>query len=964
VRASWCLSIAVLAAVPAAQVLPFKSFGTRQGLPHENVAALFEDSRGLLWIGTWEGLACFDGASFTSYGAAEGLTSSVPFEISEDGSGDVWFGVHGTGIARLAFASGVLPEEKRIQVFQVGGGSLDNSIEALVFLGGRAWIASSAGLHSMTLDAAHQPRFEPRWKPDHAWSVQGVSRQGARAWILSPRERVEVTEDGFTVAPGPGEDPGFDVRAEPGRDGRALVYTTSGLFEFTPPERWTEVPFDLPEGARVKATTIGPDGTRWIGTTRGLFQLGASGVERLGRANGLPSESVSNLLFDRAGHLWIGTHDGGLCVLAAPSPVTFLLDGEPVWISRLVPSPAGRILAAGAAGIYAVGARGLELVPGTDRPPLERTEGFLYRDRAGDLWIGSTTGLYRAPGPDLEPDRLDGPLLAGKCAGPVTEDHHGRLWVSAADAVFAREPGGEFERVLDWLDPDDGIREVFVGRDESVWLIGWRRLWRRSGGELDEIRIDGRPPQVRTMLEDRSGRLWLGLRTGGLAWTEDAGAAEPHFARFRQEGGLPSDTVWSLAEGPRGELWAATGRGLVRLDPARLAARESAGLETWSDSGGSAAFHVLCTDEGIVWAATSAGVVRVDPDVPAEAGALPTVSVQGFEAAGEALDVPEAGTLALSGIVLPHDKNSVNVRFGGIDLVHGDELRFQTRLAGTEWSAPGLERSLHLARLEPGNYHLEIRSIARDERVSPTSAVVDFRVLAPVWRRPWFLALAALALAMVVFGLHRVRLARLLALERVRAQIAGDLHDEVGAGLAQISILSEVARRESGAAVAERLGEVAELARATRASMSDLVWAIRPEEDRLGALVARMQAAAEQMLEPAGVELAFHAPPEETLARVALGPEARRQLLLFFKEALTNAARHAQAGRVSVALTLAGGELHLAIEDDGRGFDPLSTSNGHGLPGLRERAARLGGRLELASSPGQGTRVSLAVPAA
>ena len=96
------LVLALLSAAPAAQVLPFRSFGTREGLPHENVAALLEDSRGFLWIGTWEGLACFDGAGFESYGAAEGLTSSVPFVIAEDGRGDVWFGVHGAGVARIA----------------------------------------------------------------------------------------------------------------------------------------------------------------------------------------------------------------------------------------------------------------------------------------------------------------------------------------------------------------------------------------------------------------------------------------------------------------------------------------------------------------------------------------------------------------------------------------------------------------------------------------------------------------------------------------------------------------------------------------------------------------------------------------------------------------------------------------------------------------------------------------------
>lgn len=373
-------------------------------------------------------------------------------------------------------------------------------------------------------------------------------------------------------------------------------------------------------------------------------------------------------------------------------------------------------------------------------------------------------------------------------------------------------------------------------------------------------------------------------------------------------------------------------------------------------------FHVLCSGEGEVWAATSGGVARVDPRAGVAQHTPPTVFVHGFQAAGEELAVPEAGTRSLAGIVLAPGKDAVIVRFGGVDLLHGDELRFQTRLAGVDWNTPSRERSLHLARLEPGDYRLEVRSVAKDGQTSASSASVDFRLLAPLWRRQWFLALAALALALAGWGLHRARLGRVLGLQRVRAQIAGDLHDEVGSGLAQISILSEVARRAAGPEVAERLGEVAELARATRASMSDLVWAIHPEKDRLGDLVVRMQGATAQMFEPAGVELAFRAPSEAELARVALGPETRRQLLLFFKEALTNAARHAHAERVTVALSLQDSELRLAIEDDGRGFEPGASASGHGLAGLRRRAAHLGGRFELESAPGRGTRVTLSVP--
>lgn len=960
----FCVSL-LAAALPAAQVLPFRNFGTREGLPHENVAALFEDSRGFLWIGTYEGLARFDGASFTSHGAAEGLSSSVSFAIAEDDAGDVWFGVHTAGVARLAFGRGGAAAAPRVEVFSVGEDADANNVEALVFLGPHAWVASTGGLYSLTFDEARRPRFQSRWKPDHQWAVQGVAREGARAWILSARECVELTGENFTVGPGPGADPGFDVRSEPAADGRMLVYAREGLFEFAPPARFTPFAFEVPPGARVKASAIGPDEARWIGTTRGLFRARADGLVRLGRENGLPSESISNVHIDRAGHPWIGTHDGGLCVLAASSPVHMLWNGTRLSVTRLVQGTDGRLIAAGN-GLFTVDEQGLTLVPGSTEAPIERTEGFVHCDRTGAFWIGSASGLYRSDGPALDARHLSGPFVPGPCAGPVHEDARGRLWVSAAPhTVYARAPGGEFEAVLEWPDREDGVRELFVDREERLWLMGWRGLWRRSGEVLEEIRLDGELPQVRAILQDRRGWLWLGLRHGGLAWTREPGTRAPAFERLRGADGLPSDTVWSVCAGREDDLWLGTGRGLVRFFPQVTGSAPSRALETWTSAdglGGGAVFHVLCSDDGRVWAATSGGVARVDPGEHERLGDPPTVFVLGFEADGEELELPEAGTMALRNIELPPGKDAVVVRFGGVDLLHGDELHFQTRLGGAAWGAPSHERSLHLARLEPGDYHLEVRALAKNGRTSATSASVDFRLLAPLWRRPWFLALALLALALAAWAVHRARLRSLLALQRVRAQIAGDLHDEVGSGLAQISILSEVARRAAAPEVAERLCEVAELARATRASMSDLVWAIHPEKDRLDELVARMQGATAQMLEPAGVELAFRAPSEAELGPVVLGPEARRQLLLFFKESLTNAARHARAERVTVTLSLPPRALRLEIEDDGCGFEPSASANGHGLAGLRKRAARLGARLELDSAPGRGTRVSLTVP--
>jgi signal transduction histidine kinase len=155
------------------------------------------------------------------------------------------------------------------------------------------------------------------------------------------------------------------------------------------------------------------------------------------------------------------------------------------------------------------------------------------------------------------------------------------------------------------------------------------------------------------------------------------------------------------------------------------------------------------------------------------------------------------------------------------------------------------------------------------------------------------------------------------------------------------------------------MDEVARLARSMRDAMSDIVWAIDPRKDRLADLVQRMRQTALNLLEVNGVRVDFEAPAEPELDRIGLTPDQRRHLLLIFKEALTNIARHASATHARVCIEPAGRRLRLAIDDDGRGFDPALKTDGHGLESFRLRAAALNGRLSVDSAPGRGTRVEL-----
>jgi len=205
---------------------------------------------------------------------------------------------------------------------------------------------------------------------------------------------------------------------------------------------------------------------------------------------------------------------------------------------------------------------------------------------------------------------------------------------------------------------------------------------------------------------------------------------------------------------------------------------------------------------------------------------------------------------------------------------------------------------------------------------------------------------------------RRIREERLAELEGVRRGIAADLHDEIGSSLTEISILSEVAR--TGTLDGDPLSSIATLAREIVESMSDIVWAVNPARDHLSDLTQRMRRFAINTLSASNTEFRLDLPPADR--DLKLGANLRREVFLIFKEGINNMVKHSGCTEAVVRLTVLPKRLHLRIQDNGRGFDPASTTDGHGLASLRRRAQALHGRLEIESSPGSGASLTLEVP--
>jgi len=338
--------------------------------------------------------------------------------------------------------------------------------------------------------------------------------------------------------------------------------------------------------------------------------------------------------------------------------------------------------------------------------------------------------------------------------------------------------------------------------------------------------------------------------------------------------------------------------------------------------------------------------------------------------------------LALNGgrLVVPPGRKQFEFRFTGLSFIASDKVRFRYRLEGLdkEWVEAEGQREARYGHLPARDYQFRVLACNNDGVWNEVGSQVAFTVQPFFYQTWWFLALAGLTVVGGVAGAvrgvtsrkYRAALARLEqqnAIERDRARIAKDIHDDLGAGLTQITLLSELARRDPPDQAGAHLERISDSARKMTRAMDEIVWAVDPQHDTLNGLMDYISAYTEDFLRTAGIRCRMDLPAELPALRVAA--EQRYNLFLAIKEALNNIVKHAQAVEVWLRLRLETEGLTLVVEDNGRGLPETAVAggvperllSGHGLPNLERRLVAIGGRCTVHSAPGQGTRVEMSV---
>lgn len=994
----------------------FVNYGVEHGLGDPTVNDIIESRTGDYWIATNGGGVCRLPPRAPEPTAAAAETGAPLFDcglpgdrllanrvntLHEDGDGQIWVGTDG-GLFRLdparrpyRFEAVAVPVPSSAPAAASAAPGIS---EVIADNHGGLWIGTHRGLwHRDGAGRIRQYAIRSRTAADDEIVTRLLLDSRGRLWLgLLGGLMVVRPEIHDKPAGGPHR---FSLLPQPLnlRDPRHSRHPVR-LPETAGERVWMPVEIAGPQGlVRVLFETA--DGAIWIGTTRGLLHVDVEGEGSSLRSyttdQGLASSDIRGLAEDGDGNLWIGGTSAAMKLTRRGFVSYTIADGlGDASVHGIFETRAGRLHVV--SGDWIINELDNDRfstvrlgVPAGAVRPWRSPVAML--DRADRWWLLALPELWHLP-PTARLADLQGPLpspINGEGSASdltfgsvlrIFEDRRGDVWLGLAAPAgrlvrWERATG----RIRVFTEADGLPRDVpsAIGEDAHghLWIgfssSGLARLDVNDGGAGTRVAVfaapGGVPPgPVTAVHTDITGRLWIGTARGGVARVDDPAGATPRFTRYTTANGLGSNNIRCLTSDREGRIYAGTPRGVDRLDPATGHVRGYVARDGLSPGLTTAAYR---DRQGRLWFGTTHGLSRLDPtsDPPR---VPPPVWIGALQIAGAQRPISHLGERDIAAATLAPAENQVDVQFFGLTFAMGETLRYQYRLEGAAggWSEPTREQRVHYSALAPGQYRFLVRAVSAEGMVSAQPASVPFTVLPPLWQRAWFRVLIAGLIALAATLAYRMRVGQLVEIERVRTRIASDLHDHIGSNLSRVAILSEVVKRQIGAAATEparHLTEIADSARTLIDVTSDIVWSIDPAHDDLASVIVRVREFASDVLTADGVDWSCEAPLD--LDRIPLRPDARRHLLLLLKEGVTNIARHAGATIVRLRIEIEDAQLVAELSDNGRGFlvtdePPPTARGGHGRQSMRWRAAELGGTLQTISAPGAGTHIRLTVP--
>ena len=823
---SLALGLACLVLFPTAVVAqpsPFvvQIWQTENGLPHNLLTDVIQGKEGYLWIGTFNGLTRFDGKMFTVFNSENTpeLADSWVDHLFATPDGTLWIGTHHGGLSsfsagRFARELPVRPDEDWVVKY------LGQRTNEFLFLtmAGRVACGQPGAMRVLDLPVADQRSavmdgegvvwfFRPGRLEgsltDHQYesftNVPGLAElrcndlcvdAGGRVWAgTDDGLRVWKNRQFVRVWPAAGELPQAVKHIYPCRNESLWVNANGRLRQWRNNGWVAEADSDWPP-FQTPMSIVREDwrGNLWFSSTgEGLLRLTPEGLTlRVGSAQGLPNDRVAGLCVDAEDNLWVALDRGGLARVRSRR-------FSVVRTSPDAPEPAAVSVCQDHTGIIWVGTYGAGLVGVESNRITHYTSGrdgdgnldfaaggskgevmSVLADREGRVWAGTEIrGVFRLTnGVFATPFALSD---IGWQARVIYEDHLGRIWFGNSLGLYlwnhghleACHPPAGVSRLEVRAILDDGAGGVWVGtREQGLYHFqdGQWRMWRQASGLGSDT--------VWTIFADDQNALWLGTQAGLVRFKDN------QFVRLTTSDGLPADAIYHLMSDGHGWLWAASQNGIfrVKLDDLNAFARgdisgvncldydRSDGLPTIQCSAGSQPAGWRGA-EGKLWFTTENGVVQVDPGNLTRNTRPPPVIIETMKVDQELQPIPLPTAAApegispgaLSPIRIAPGHESFEFVFTALSFTAPEKVRFRYRVEGlgTKWLYADDRRSAHYSSLPPGDFVFHVTACNDDGVWNDTGATLPFVVLPWFWQTVWFKVVTGLAVIGVAVAVVR-----------------------------------------------------------------------------------------------------------------------------------------------------------------------------------------------------------------
>ena len=938
------------------QEIAIKTYTANDGLVANPVRRIFQDSKGFIWIATWEGLSKYDGHKFTNFNTANGL--------SHDLVNDVWeldnklFVAQNNGFVDIvqndAVSGKPLTEKLLVNQFhQLRGGKIlvitdfngicefrkdhfvkppqdlpNSSYHDLVDINDSLFLCIERGLGILWL-----------FNRDYKLSTERKVGTELTCGYKDSKKRIWI-----------GTDMGLKLLQPITNDKHNLGFISLPK-QFAIPALQNAYICDVMESSK---------GDFWIGTTQGLLRMKPDGSSYLlTKDDGLPSETVTCIFEDREKNIWIGTSQG-LAKFVTANSISFYSAKTGLIADNVVDLTSlenGELLISTGKGVqqYKPVDRRFTIIPSDNDVPY-----YLFAQRPGPF-LFYLQKMYEY---DSFRQRIVSKSSFPLSSYCIASDAEGNIFSGTDSGLFVYPKNAAATTSLKSF----RITSLLLSQDGDLWVGTWYNgLYRihyevtknKVSSEVKDLTHQIKVKEIRSFFKDSNGNIWIGTRYDGAFRLSKKNNEDYHVTHIDQAAGLISNWVLSFAEDKDGSIWIGTRLGLDKL------VFQNENIRVFNFSVNNNFFgqieKIIPSSGSTIWCRADGRLVEFSDEQLENQLPLPVYITSVILGDGSQ---NKSRLTTDTTISLKHYQNQLHFEFSAPGFINEKQILYSYRLIGSNdvvWSNPSNEHSVSYASLRPGDYRFEVRTLGWNMQWGK-STYFSFIIKPPFWQTWWFIGICVLFVGSLLYAFYRYRINQVKKMQRVRNRIATDLHDDIGSTLTNISILSELGNKnlQQPQQASKYLERIAEEVNASGQALDDIIWSVNSKNDTPEEMLVRMRRFAAELFDHSNVQCKLEL--KQTVTGKKMNMEQRRDLYLIYKESLNNIYKHAHAQKVNVELSMNKTTLTLTISDDGKGFNPQLVTERNGLKNLKTRAEKWKGDIVISSQPQGGSAISVTMP--